>query len=617
MATERFFGDSFGDGKAITLFSHSNGLTANLSGVLFQWEDFPTAIWFGLDNFQNLFRDYWKSSENISFSKKSSKTRCIYLGLIISPPPQIQYHSNLVRSSRRKKLFLLLMEANLVEGLQGMSLGEDKSIVIPDEPAYCAMERGGRSILGRLLNPECQNMGRMLRTMPKVWKVYDRARGIALTKERFQFVFDLETDIQMVLNQGFWTFDDWGMALEKWVEKPPPNYLQTAMISIRPKNLPPNYLTWKTIDAVADGIGHVKVIEFDPDKPHVLDYVRVQVILDVNQPLRDKKSLTLPKGRVEYVDVEYERVRKKCFHCFRLSHEKPRCPLLQRSTNKGKGAVNQRKTVEVQPEKVRQHHTDLVDKLLPLLAPSVPPGFEPSPSVVVPEVFEQMKLYMDCVDPEERKIREAKMRKTLQELSKDPIAQRSCLRLESAPVLSPETNKGRGRVFDFSRVNDPMFPDGSESSSRSPLRQRKKLVFDNEGGEKTAETEENVSRYPLLRGSIGERHGTQPRGREDGLNSDQEGDNRLDNVGGFVIGSGVGTSGTRSGRSKNSHSGRSSWVRRNQIQRRNSLADSDHSKQNKEEMAFKRKAQEDGEVSSKGPKQVKGSMVSLKPSADQ
>ncbi|XP_056862215.1 uncharacterized protein LOC108835596 [Raphanus sativus] len=180
------------------------------------------------------------------------------------------------------------MDASLAEVLQGMSLGEDKSIIIPEDDDYCAIEQGERSILGRLLNPSCQNMGRMLRTMPKIWKVYERVRGIALSKERFQFIFELEIDIEMVLRQGFWTFDDWGMAMERWVETPPPNYLQT------------------TIDAVADGIGHVKLIEFDPSKPHLLDYVRVQVVLDVNQPLRDKKSLTLPGGRIEYVDVEYE-----------------------------------------------------------------------------------------------------------------------------------------------------------------------------------------------------------------------------------------------------------------------------------------------------------------------
>lgn len=182
------------------------------------------------------------------------------------------------------------MDANLVEVMQGMSLEEDKSIVIPQDDTFCAMERGGRSLLGRLLNPECQNMARMLRMMPKIWKVYERVKGIALTRERFQFVFDLETDIQTVLKQGFWTFDDWGMAMERWVEYPPKNFLQTTVIWARLRNIPVNYLTLKTIDAIAYGIGHVKVIEFDPEKPLLNDYVRVQVIIDLNQPIRDKKS---------------------------------------------------------------------------------------------------------------------------------------------------------------------------------------------------------------------------------------------------------------------------------------------------------------------------------------
>ena len=61
-----------------------------------------------------------------------------------------------------------MMDANLAEVPQGMSLGEDKSIIIPADDDYCAMERGGKSLLRRLLNPECQNMGQMLRTMPKI-----------------------------------------------------------------------------------------------------------------------------------------------------------------------------------------------------------------------------------------------------------------------------------------------------------------------------------------------------------------------------------------------------------------------------------------------------------------
>lgn len=288
---------------------------------------------------------------------------------------------------------------------------------------------------------------------------------------RFQFVFDLETDIKTVLKQGFWTFDDWGMALERWVEAPPRSYLQTAAVWVRLRNIPVNYLTAKTIDAIADGIGHVEVIEFDPEKPLLNDYVRAQVTIDLNVPVRDKKSLNLPGGRVELIDVEYERIRKKCYHCMRLSHEKQKFPLLQRTKNKGKEMAVPPNGKQHQPSGSRQHHIDLTEKLMPLLAPSVPPGFEPHSSIVAPEVFEDMRTYMNCVDPEERRIREIKMRKTLDELSRDPVAQRACLRLEKAPVLSIERSRKVGHVFDFRSAMEMGIPDIVESSVREvPLR---------------------------------------------------------------------------------------------------------------------------------------------------
>lgn len=79
-----------------------------------------------------------------------------------------------------------------------------------------------------------------------------------------------------------------------------------------------NHLTLKTIRTVSNPIGHVKDIEFDPTKPHLQEYIRVRVILDLQQPVGDSKLVNLPGGGSTTVDVEYERVRKKCFHCFQL-----------------------------------------------------------------------------------------------------------------------------------------------------------------------------------------------------------------------------------------------------------------------------------------------------------
>lgn len=175
------------------------------------------------------------------FFPKSSPRFSVYLGVFLAP----RYSSNikllLLHPSQQKEVFLLLMDDNLVGVMQGMSLQDDVPIVLPEEDDYSAVERRSRSLLGRLLNSACQNMSRMLRTMTKIWKVYET-----------------------VLKYGFWTFDDWGMVMERWVEFPPSNFLQSAAVWIRIRNIPVNYLTIKTIDSVAGAIGYVKDSDWNP-----------------------------------------------------------------------------------------------------------------------------------------------------------------------------------------------------------------------------------------------------------------------------------------------------------------------------------------------------------------
>ncbi|KAH0904676.1 hypothetical protein HID58_044179 [Brassica napus] len=58
------------------------------------------------------------------------------------------------------------------------------------------------------------------------------------------------------------------------------------------------------------------------------------------------------------------------------------------------------------------------------------------------------------------------MKKMLNELSHDPIAQRSCLRLEIAPRVSTDGHAGRGKIFDFSRVQADQLYDITKLSSK-------------------------------------------------------------------------------------------------------------------------------------------------------
>ncbi|XP_023636106.1 uncharacterized protein At4g02000-like [Capsella rubella] len=148
------------------------------------------------------------------------------------------------------------------------------------------------------------------------------ARGIALTKDQFQFFFDSESELTTVLETGAWTFNDWSITLERWVEKPPDDYLKIIPIWIRLRNIPVNFNTADTIKEIAAHIGQVSLVAFDPLKPLSKGYVRVKVLFDVNKPLKNFRELQIPSGEVINIGVEYERIRRRCYQCQRLTHDR-------------------------------------------------------------------------------------------------------------------------------------------------------------------------------------------------------------------------------------------------------------------------------------------------------
>ncbi|XP_023638859.1 uncharacterized protein At4g02000-like [Capsella rubella] len=219
------------------------------------------------------------------------------------------------------------MEYALDKALQEMSLEEDTPIVLQNLPEFSSCVRNKCSIIGKLLCPENQKMSNLIHEMPRLWRVYNRARGIALSNDQFQFIFDSETELQTVLNAGAWTFNDWSLTLERWVEKPPDDYLKVLPIWIWLRNIPVNHNTADTIKAIVAHIGQVTDVAFDPLKPRSKGYVRVRVLFDVRRPLKNSRLLQIPSGEQVTIGVEYERIRRRCYQCQRLTHDKERCPL--------------------------------------------------------------------------------------------------------------------------------------------------------------------------------------------------------------------------------------------------------------------------------------------------
>lgn len=61
------------------------------------------------------------------------------------------------------------MSAAMDKALLAMSLGEeeDEPFTMPDLPEFNSFEKNAISVIGRLLNPDCQKMSSLILDMPR------------------------------------------------------------------------------------------------------------------------------------------------------------------------------------------------------------------------------------------------------------------------------------------------------------------------------------------------------------------------------------------------------------------------------------------------------------------
>ena len=209
---------------------------------------------------------------------------------------------------------ILIMEPSLDKAMLGMTLEEDEEpYTIPDRPEFYSTERNILSLVGRLLNPHCQGMKDLILDMPRKWQLYDRVRGVTLSKDRFQFIFKYEHDLIDILNRGVHTSNQWSLAMERWVERPPPDFLQFIEVWVQMRNIPVNHYTKAALTDLAEFAGQVIEVAFDPNKPQTNDYIRAKVKFDVSKPLRRFKTVNVPGGEVVKILYDYERLQKRCY----------------------------------------------------------------------------------------------------------------------------------------------------------------------------------------------------------------------------------------------------------------------------------------------------------------
>lgn len=161
----------------------------------------------------------------------------------------------------------MMGEIELDTALKAMTIEEDRPLILKSNPKFSSCERNAVSLMGRLLNPPSKKISSMILDMPRMWRLYQRVRGVALSHDRFQFIFNSKADLNTVLDSGAWTYNEWSMVMERWVAKPSDNYLTKIPLWVRLRNILVNYYTAETIQEIGEEIRQVVEVAYDPEKP--------------------------------------------------------------------------------------------------------------------------------------------------------------------------------------------------------------------------------------------------------------------------------------------------------------------------------------------------------------
>ncbi|XP_056843031.1 uncharacterized protein LOC130495630 [Raphanus sativus] len=312
---------------------------------------------------------------------------------------------------------------------------DDEPFDMPNLPQFSSCERNNQSLIGRILNPDCQKMSNLIREMPRKWQKQGKVRGVALSKERFQFIFDNEHDLLDVLEKGVHTSSEWALAIERWEENPPPDYFQYITVWVQVRNIPLNHYTEKAITALGDRLGVVKVVAFDPDRPQLQEYVRMQIRMDVARPFKKSMVVNLPEGGTA-TEV---------------------CPRLVKKRKEA--ALERRQRIL----REKQADTLVLGPQDPLFGVLTEAQVGNCPltgrAKISPEVLEEMRRYMMMATEADRLIRIERIRASVADVEKDPVLQKTVLRLEPPPQVTRQIDKQKGRVFDLD-LNAPEASDG-------------------------------------------------------------------------------------------------------------------------------------------------------------
>lgn len=109
------------------------------------------------------------------------------------------------------------MDSDFIERLQSINLTEEEGEVIKVRSNNCAiLEECSLSLMGRFYTTKLINMWATKNLLWSVWKLGQDLKITNVGEGLLQFKFSMDSQLNWVLNNGLWSFDNHLLRLRRW-----------------------------------------------------------------------------------------------------------------------------------------------------------------------------------------------------------------------------------------------------------------------------------------------------------------------------------------------------------------------------------------------------------------
>ncbi|TXG71339.1 hypothetical protein EZV62_006274 [Acer yangbiense] len=178
-------------------------------------------------------------------------------------------------------------------------------------------------LVGKVLSSKMINRAAFIAIMPKIWRTMAEVEIEVIDGNMFSFTFKNEHDRFQVLQGGRWSFNKSILVLSAPRGMGVVHEMSFSEVTfwVQIHNVPLLCMTKDIGVFLGSMIEKVQEIDSGPSGDCVGKYIRVRVVINVNQPLRRLLRVdVLRDGQESTMLLRYERLSEHCFRCGRLGH---------------------------------------------------------------------------------------------------------------------------------------------------------------------------------------------------------------------------------------------------------------------------------------------------------